>query len=74
MKVKFSKLVAVSGAVAAMVVTAAANATIDASVGTALTAVQADATSLSALVVPIVVGVMGLSIVIKLIKRFGNKI
>lgn len=51
-----------------------ASAAIDGSVSTALTAVQADATSLSAIVVPIVVAVMGLGIVIKLIKRFGNKI
>lgn len=51
-----------------------ANAAIDASVGTALTAIQTDATSLSALVIPIVVAVMGLMITIKLIKKFGNKI
>ncbi len=51
-----------------------AHAAIDAAVGTAFTALQADATSLSAIVVPIVVAVLGLVITIKLIKRFGNKI
>jgi len=52
----------------------AAHAAIDASVGTALTAVETDAKALSAIVIPIVVSVMGLGIVIKLIKRFGNKV
>jgi len=51
-----------------------ANAAIDASVGTALTAVQADAVSLSALFTPVVIAVLGLFIVMKLIKRFGSKI
>lgn len=51
-----------------------ANAAIDASVSAALTAVETDAKALSAIVVPIVVSVLGLSLVIKLIKRFGNKI
>ncbi|MDP3671718.1 MAG: hypothetical protein Q8R69_18755 [Telluria sp.] len=61
-----------SGLLAGLV--GSANAAIDASVGTAFTALQTDATSLSAIVVPIVVAVLGLVIVIKLIKRFGNKI
>lgn len=52
----------------------AAHAALDASIGTAFTAVQADATALSAIVVPIVVSILGLVIVIKLIKRFGSKI
>lgn len=53
---------------------ASAHAAIDAAVGTAFTALQSDAVSLSGIVVPIVVSVLGLMIVIKLIKRFGNKI
>lgn len=51
-----------------------AQAALDASIGTGITAVVADATSLSDLVVPAVVTVLGLTLVIKLIKRFGNKI
>lgn len=63
-------------AVAALVAIASAqaNAAIDASVATAFDAVKADAVSLSAIVVPIVVSVLGLMLVIKLIKKFGNKI
>ena len=54
--------------------TTAANAALDASIDTAFTAVKADATALSAIVIPIVVFVLGLTLVPKLIKRFGNKI
>jgi len=61
--------------IAAMLgVAASAHAAIDSSVGTALTAIQGDAADLSAMVVPVVVSIMGLGIVIKLIKRFGNKV
>ena len=67
---------AVVGAVAAgaLLAMSNANAAIDASVGTAFAALQADATALSVIVVPIVVAILGLVIVIKLIKRFGSKI
>jgi len=51
-----------------------AMAAIDASVGTAFTAIQTDATALMAIVVPIIVAILGMVIVIKLIKRFGNKL
>jgi len=51
-----------------------AHAAIDASVSTAFAAVETDAIALSAIVVPIVVSVLGLMLVIKLIKKFGNKI
>lgn len=51
-----------------------AHAALDASVSAGFLAVQSDAEALSAIVVPIVVTLLGLSIVIKLIKRFGNKI
>lgn len=57
-----------------MVAAANASAALDASIATAFTAVQTDATALSAIVVPIVVSILGLVIVIKLIKRFGNKL
>lgn len=51
-----------------------AHAALDTSVTTAFDAVKADAVTLSGIVVPIVVSVLGLVITIKLIKRFGNKI
>lgn len=51
-----------------------AHAAIDESVTTAFDTVKADAVSLSGIVVPIVVSVLGLVITIKLIKRFGSKI
>lgn len=51
-----------------------AHAAIDLAVGTAFNALMTDATALSAIVVPIVVGILGLVLVIKLIKRFGSKI
>ena len=53
---------------------AQAQAAIDAAVGTAFTAIQTDAVALSAIVTPIIVSILGLVIVIKLIKRFGNKL
>jgi hypothetical protein len=56
------------------VMAGSAQAAIDASVGTAFNAIQTDANSLSAIVTPIVVAILGLVIVIKLIKRFGNKL
>jgi hypothetical protein len=65
---------AVAGAVALGLATSVAHAAIDASVSTAFDAVKADAVSLSAIVTPIVVAILGLALVIKLIKRFGNKI
>jgi len=52
----------------------AAHAEIDAAVGTAFTAVKADATSLMTLVTPIVIAILGMFITLKLIKKFGNKI
>lgn len=51
-----------------------AHAALDPAIGTAFTAVETDAKALSAIVVPIVVTILGLMIVIKLIKRFGNKL
>lgn len=51
-----------------------AHAALDASIATAFDAVETDAIALSALVVPIVVSILGLTLVIKLIKRFGRNI
>lgn len=73
LKKKF-KVALATGAALAVAAVAPAHAAIDASVDAAFTALQADATELSGIVVPIVVAIMGLGIVIKLIKRFGNKI
>ena len=51
-----------------------ASAAIDAAVAPALAAIETDAIALNAIVTPIVVSILGLFIVIKLIKRFGNKL
>jgi catabolite regulation protein CreA len=59
---------------AAAMASTAAHAAIDASVSTAFEAVKTDAVALAAIVTPIVVAILGLALVIKLIKRFGNKI
>lgn len=69
-----ARLLAATAAASAFVVSAAAHAEIDASVTTAMAQVKADATELSGIVTPIVIAIMGLGIVIKLIKRFGNKV
>jgi hypothetical protein len=63
-----------ASAVGMVVMAQSAHAAIDASVGTAFGAVAADATTLSGTVTPYVVSVLGLGIVLKLIKKFGNKI
>lgn len=65
--------------VGAVVVTTAmmvnqANAAVDAAVGTALTALQADAASLLALVFPVILAIFAMLAGIKLFKRFGSKI
>lgn len=51
-----------------------ANAAVDAAVGTALTALQADAASLLALVFPVILAIFAMLAGIKLFKRFGSKI
>lgn len=43
-------------------------------VSTAFTALQSDAEDIADLAVPVVIGVLALTVVIKLIKRFANKI
>lgn len=44
------------------------------SVATSITAIQTDGTSIFNLVFPVVASFLGLSIVIKLFKRFSNKV
>lgn len=60
--------------VASMLVAGAAQAAVPAGVDTAFTAVGTDAATVAGYAVPIVLSVLGLTLVIKLIKRFGNKI
>lgn len=50
------------------------HAAVPAGVDTAFTTVGADAATVAGYAVPIVLSVLGLGLVIKLIKRFGNKI
>lgn len=71
-----NKLNKIRAVVAATLLTAGsmAHAALPASVGTSLTAVQTDATSIFDLVFPVVASIFGLVVVIKLFKRFGNKI
>lgn len=52
----------------------AAHAELPAVVGTSLTAIKTDATDIFGLVFPVVAAVLGLVIVIKLFKRFTNKV
>jgi len=53
---------------------ASAHAEIPASVGTAFAAIEDDAKAMADIAIPVVIAILGLMIVIKLIKRFGNKI
>lgn len=61
-------------AVALMMVGLDARADVPAAVGTAFTAVVTDATSVAGYAYTAILGVLGLILVAKLIKRFGNKI
>lgn len=49
-------------------------ATLDPSIATGLTGIQTDATSLAGLVWPVLFTILGFIIMMKLAKRFGNKI
>ncbi len=60
-------------AVVLMSAVSAAQAEIPAAVGTAFAAVETDAQSLFTMVIPYIVGILGMFVVIKLIKRFGSK-
>ena len=64
----------VTGVVLGTLVAGSAVAAVPAGVDTAFTAVGADAATVAGYAVPIVLSVLGLTLVIKLIKRFGNKI
>lgn len=64
----------VPAAASTLGVIGSAHAALPEAVGTTVTAIQSDASALFALVFPVVGVVLGLMIVIKLFKRFGNKI
>lgn len=70
------RLKAVRGAVAVALAAgaASAHAALPAVVGTTLTEIETDGTALADLVWPIMLGFLGLSILMKLSKRFGNKV
>lgn len=51
-----------------------AHAELPASVATSITAIQTDGTAIFDLVFPVVAAFLGLAIVIKLFKRFANKV
>jgi len=72
------KRVVVGSTAAALAMVGSSAFALDSAISTALTTAFAsavtDATSLSALVVVPIVGILALTIVIKLVKRFGNKI
>lgn len=53
---------------------ASAHADLPAGVAAGFTQIQTDAASVNTLAVPVVMFVLGLTIVIKLIKRFANKV
>ena len=72
-------VVAVLGAVSGLMLMAgsaqaALSEAAETALTTAFTAAVADATELQALVIVPIIGILALGIVIKLIKRFGNKI
>lgn len=65
----------ISGLIALMAMAAtSAYAALPASVGTTVTAIQADGISLFDLVFPVVAAFVGLTVVIKLFKRFTSKV
>ena len=51
-----------------------ANAALDPAVAAGVESIKSDAAELNGLVVPVVIAVLAMVIVIKLVKRFGNKI
>lgn len=72
------KAFAASGVVAVATFASSAHAALDEAVETALTTafagLVADATELQALVMTPIIGILAVSLVVKLVKRFGNKI
>lgn len=73
MKAKIQYALIVAGAMAMMAVDSAM-AALPASVGTTVTAIQTDGQGIFDLVFPVVGTFLGLAIVIKLFKRFSNKV
>jgi len=73
MKAKIQNALIVAGAMTMMAVDSAM-AALPASVGTTVTAIQTDGQSIFDLVFPVVGTFLGLAIVIKLFKRFSNKV
>ena len=67
-------LIVSTALVAVTAFSSAVHAAVPAGVDTAFTTVGADAATVAGYAVPIVLSVLGLGLVIKLIKRFGNKI
>jgi len=51
-----------------------ANAALDPSIATGITGLVTDATSLNGLIVPAMFAIFGMVLMIKLVKRFGNKL
>lgn len=73
MKAKIQNALIVAGAMTIMAVDSAM-AALPASVGTTVTAIQTDGQGIFDLVFPVVGTFLGLAIVIKLFKRFSNKV
>lgn len=73
MKAKIQNALIVAGAMTMMAVDSAM-AALPASVGTTVTAIQTDGQDIFDLVFPVVGTFLGLAIVIKLFKRFSNKV
>lgn len=63
-----------AAAVGLLAVAGAAKAELPAGIATAMTTVQADASALNDLVMPVVIAVIGMLVVYKLLKRFSGKI
>lgn len=73
MKAKIRNALIVAGAMT-MMAAHSAMAALPASVGTTVTAIQTDGQGIFDLVFPVVGTFLGLAIVIKLFKRFSNKV
>lgn len=73
MKAKIQNALIVAGAMTMMAVDSAM-AALPASVGTTVTAIETDGQGIFDLVFPVVGTFLGLAIVIKLFKRFSNKV
>lgn len=61
-------------AIALLTASVAVQAALPASVGTSITAIETDGKAIFDLVFPVVAALLGLAVVIKLFKRFTNKV